>query len=149
MTNLSMLAGLGSSTGLIARGRVNLLLNDESLVVDLESGDEHVICDLLYSSQRPPEMSPGDLVLVWVSPYSGDNPVVLGCIGPSHASASVKSQSDQTDELVIEATKNLTLKCGEGSITIRQDGKILIKGKDLVSHAQRMNRIKGGSVSIN
>ena len=29
------------------------------------------------------------------------------------------------------------------------DGKILIKGKDLVSHAQRTNRIKGGSVAIN
>jgi len=41
------------------------------------------------------------------------------------------------------------LRVGDGSITIREDGKVLIKGKDLVSHAQRMNRIKGGAVSIN
>ena len=52
-------------------------------------------------------------------------------------------------ELVIEATSQLTLKCGDGSITLRGDGKVLIKGKDLVSHAQRMNRIKGGGVAIN
>ena len=38
---------------------------------------------------------------------------------------------------------------GDGSIEIRADGKILIKGTDLVSHAKRMNRIKGGAVSIN
>ena len=51
--------------------------------------------------------------------------------------------------LVLEAKSSITLRVGEGSITIREDGKILIKGKDLVSHAQRMNRIKGGAVSIN
>ncbi|HKM56274.1 MAG TPA: hypothetical protein VJY33_22910, partial [Isosphaeraceae bacterium] len=53
------------------------------------------------------------------------------------------------DELIFEAKQSLTLKCGEGSITLRGDGKILIKGKDLVSRAQRMNRIKGGAVAIN
>ena len=53
------------------------------------------------------------------------------------------------DELVLEAKHTLTLRVGDGSITIREDGKILIKGKDLVSHAARTNRIKGGSVQIN
>jgi len=43
----------------------------------------------------------------------------------------------------------MTLRVGNGSITIRGDGKILIKGSDLVSHAQRTNRIRGGAVSIN
>ena len=77
--------------------------------------------------------------------------MILGRIVPAQASARAENTAEAgtQDELVIEAKKNLTLKCGEGSITIREDGKILIKGKDLVSHAQRMNRIKGGSVSIN
>ena len=43
----------------------------------------------------------------------------------------------------------VTLKCGDGSIAMRRDGKILIKGLDLVSHAARTNRVKGGSVAIN
>jgi hypothetical protein len=55
----------------------------------------------------------------------------------------------QRDTLVLEARDSLTLRVGDGSITIRADGKILIKGKDLVSHAQKMNRIKGGAVAIN
>jgi len=35
------------------------------------------------------------------------------------------------------------------SITIREGGKILIRGNDLLSHAQCLNRIKGGGVQIN
>ena len=53
------------------------------------------------------------------------------------------------EELLLEAKHSLTLRVGDGSITIREDGKILIKGKDLVSHATRLNRIKGGAVQIN
>jgi hypothetical protein len=87
----------------------------------------------------------GDMVLVWR--HDSTSPaVVLGRIGPQRERVPA---ADIPDELVIEARENLTLKCGDGSITIRADGKILIKGKDLVSHAQRTNRIKGGSVAIN
>jgi len=89
----------------------------------------------------------GDTVLVWLSDNDGERGVVLGRIGPSRAPAA--KQQDTPDEIVIQAKKNLTFKCGDGSITLRKDGKILIKGKDLVSRAKRMNRIKGGSVAIN
>lgn len=148
MTLPSTVAGLGSSTGLIQRGQVNLVLNDGAVVVCIGSGSEQVVCDVLYSSSGP--LCPGDPVLVWDGGSREDTPVVLGLIGPSRASATIlEPQREVPDELVLEATKGLTLKCGEGSITIRADGKILIRGKDLVSHAQRMNRIKGGSVSIN
>jgi hypothetical protein len=67
---------------------------------------------------------------------------VLGRLGSSHS-------REAPESLVLEAAEELTLRVGQGSITLGKDGKILIKGKDLVSHAQRMNRIKGGSVSIN
>jgi len=57
--------------------------------------------------------------------------------------------TDTPDTLLLEAKESLTLRVGDGSITIRADGKILIKGKELVSHAEKMNRIKGGAVAIN
>lgn len=72
--------------------------------------------------------------------------MLLGRTGPGVDAARTK---EVPDELVLEAKKRLVLRVGEGSITIRADGKILIKGKDLVSHAKRMNRIKGGAVSLN
>jgi hypothetical protein len=108
-----------------------------------------VCCILETIEGRRLQVSPGDLVLVVRD--REESGIILGRIRPSnvadHASQAISDIIP--NELLIEAKKNLTLKCGEGSITIREDGKILIKGKDLVSHAQRMNRIKGGSVSIN
>jgi hypothetical protein len=87
----------------------------------------------------------GDCVLIW-GVEATDEPVVIGRVGPAHGE---RAPDETPAVLTIEAQHSLTLRVGDGSITIRDDGKILIKGKDLVSHAQRLNRIKGGSVSIN
>lgn len=111
--------------------------------------DEVVLCDLLQTSAGPAlRLSPGERVLLWRADPE-DRGVILGRIGGRKLPAASPKTPETPDELVIEAKKNLTFKCGDGSITLRGDGKILIKGKDLVSHAQQMNRIKGGGVAIN
>ncbi len=53
------------------------------------------------------------------------------------------------ERIVIEAEKEIVLKCGKGSITIRKDGKIVTKGTNILSRSSGAQRIKGGSVSIN
>jgi hypothetical protein len=85
----------------------------------------------------------GDAVLVWQADPEGTSGVVLGRLGAEAAG------DEPPGEIVLEATEQLTLRVGDGSITLRADGRILIKGRDLVSSAQRLNRIKGGAVSIN
>jgi len=49
----------------------------------------------------------------------------------------------------VQADKELTLQCGRSSILLRRDGKIVIKGVDVVSRASGANKIKGGLVNIN
>jgi hypothetical protein len=129
---------LGHVVSVEPRGPANVLL---------EGSDEAVQCDMLETTSAAQlSLRDGDKVLIW-HPGEGDQrPVVLGRIGSSPGE---HPRNAISEELLIEARKNLTLKCGAGSITIREDGKILIKGKDLVSHAQRLNRIKGGAVQIN
>jgi hypothetical protein len=51
--------------------------------------------------------------------------------------------------VLFEAREEIVLRCGKGSITLRKDGKIVIKGTHLLSRAQGVNRIKGGQVNIN
>lgn len=51
--------------------------------------------------------------------------------------------------VVIEAQEEIELKCGQGSITIRKDGKIVVKGTNLLSRSSGPNRIKGGSINLN
>ncbi len=48
-----------------------------------------------------------------------------------------------------EAEEEVTLKCGNGSITIKKEGKIVIKGSEIISRASGNNKIKGGSVELN
>jgi hypothetical protein len=84
--------------------------------------------------------------MVWLPENHEERGVIFGRIG---SSMSGKSEHEAPEHLVLEATKGLTLQCGEGSITLRGDGKVLIKGKELVSRAEGTNRIKGGAVAIN
>jgi hypothetical protein len=51
--------------------------------------------------------------------------------------------------LMLEAHDEIELKCGDASITLRKDGKVIIRGKHVVSSASGPNRIRGGSVQIN
>ena len=52
-------------------------------------------------------------------------------------------------KIVIEAADEIELKCGESSITLTKAGKILIRGKYLLSRSDGVNRIMGGSVQVN
>jgi Domain of unknown function (DUF6484) len=51
--------------------------------------------------------------------------------------------------VLLEAEDEVVLRCGQASITLRRNGKIVIRGAYVESHAAGTNRIKGGSVRIN
>jgi len=51
--------------------------------------------------------------------------------------------------VVLEGHEEVVLKCGESSITLTKAGKIVIRGKYLLSRASGVNRILGGSVQVN
>ena len=152
MSMANTLLGIEAPPEQVVRGNVLGVGEDGAVTVDCPSSDsDETLCQLLHTSETTRlQLTRGDRVLVWLPADEGQDAVVLGRIGPSRAPAQPTQQTDDIpDELVIEARENLTFKCGEGSITLRADGKILIRGKDLVSRAQRLNRIQGGAVAIN
>jgi hypothetical protein len=51
--------------------------------------------------------------------------------------------------VVLEGEDEVVLRCGEASITLRRNGKVVIRGAYVETHAAGTNRIKGGSVRIN
>lgn len=51
--------------------------------------------------------------------------------------------------VVVCAQTELVLRCGDASITLAADGKLTIRGVDVVSSASRTQRIRGGAVRIN
>jgi hypothetical protein len=53
------------------------------------------------------------------------------------------------ETLLLDAQEEITLRCGKSSVTLKKDGKIVLKGTDIVSRASRTNKIKGASVAVN
>lgn len=53
------------------------------------------------------------------------------------------------DEVLIDAERKLTLRCGKSSITLYPNGKIVLRGDYILSDAEGVNRIAGGRIELN
>jgi hypothetical protein len=51
--------------------------------------------------------------------------------------------------LLVTASHQLVLRCGNASITLTKDGKVLIRGDYISSCSSGVNRVKGGTVQLN
>lgn len=80
-------------------------------------------------------------------------PVILGVIKPTRMSVGVSDQPMQIEvdgeRQIVHAEKQLVLRCGDASIVLNRDGRIVVKGAYVETRSRGVNRIKGGSVQIN
>ena len=53
------------------------------------------------------------------------------------------------ERLLVGAQRQLVLRCGAASITLESNGKVSIRGTQIVSEAEGANRVRGGSVQLN
>ena len=51
--------------------------------------------------------------------------------------------------VVLHADERIELRCGQSSLLLTKDGKVVVRGVDIVSRGTRVNKIRGGSVQIN
>jgi len=96
-----------------------------SVVVVCENGDARlpIIIGVIESQARPPapELSPERRTVI---------------------------QADDV-RYTVDAEREIVLRCGESSITLTRAGKVIIKGKYILSRSSGYNRIKGAAVDIN
>lgn len=81
-------------------------------------------------------------------------PIVLGVIQPARSRTNDRDKANREIQLVckqfaVSAEQQIVFDCGAASITLTRAGKILIRGKYVLSRSSGVNRIKGGSVQIN
>jgi hypothetical protein len=72
--------------------------------------------------------------------------VMLGTVGPW---PSAPADDAVPPVLRLEAGEALTLACGKSSIELRADGRLMVKGEDVLVRASGTQRIRAGTVSIN
>lgn len=68
---------------------------------------------------------------------------------PVLTSAEARTLEINGTAVIVEGKDEIVLRCGLGSLTIRANGQIVVKGTRLVSRASETNKIRGASVQIN
>lgn len=145
----------------IRKGKVTRIINGFIQVQD--AVDPHYSCPchhLRTTAGLAPDYQVGDEVLYTLAENDTVGyifgivelyqPVTRALNGKLKQTGSQTSVTTLQDEVVhIKADKGLVIECGSGTIIITQDGKIQIKGKELLSRARGMNKIKGAGVDIN
>jgi hypothetical protein len=126
--------------GGFARGRYVDLAPDGMLQVELP-GLGVQPCDLLLGGVDVTTLQPGDTLLVAL-PRDGGAGVVIGAVGRWQV-------AQPPQQLVLQATEAVNLRCGDSSLEFRADGRVLIKGEDVTIHAKGTQRIRAGTVAIN
>ncbi|MEJ2045830.1 MAG: DUF6484 domain-containing protein [Reinekea sp.] len=53
------------------------------------------------------------------------------------------------ESIIISANEQITLTCGKSSLILREDGKIVTKGDNILSRASATHKIKGCKVEVN
>lgn len=53
------------------------------------------------------------------------------------------------EKLVVDAKKEIEIRCGRSSLIMKPDGKVVLKGDDVTTRARRTNKVKGAAVRIN
>jgi len=100
---------------------------------------------------RPEDL--GKEVILLFEDGDATRPLLVGVVQSPASSAPVPKDTVDVSldgrRLTLTAEQEITIRCGESSITLTRAGKILIKGAYLLSKATGPNRIKGGSVQLN
>jgi hypothetical protein len=80
---------------------------------------------------------------------SASRPIVVGLLADPPGARSEQVATVDGVRVVLEGKDEVVLRCGEASITLRRNGRVVIRGAYVETRAKGVNRIKGGSVQIN
>lgn len=124
------------------RARLESVLPDGHLLVSTPAGTGWR-CEWLDTGSPPnPPLATGDTLLVMPPGADGMSALVLGRVGLYRPGALPPT-------LVLGASETVSLRCGEASVDLRADGKVMIRGDDVLVRAKGTQRIRAGTVSIN
>ena len=85
-------------------------------------------------------------------------PIVMGFLTP--VSPNTVTSAEQSNPMAfdiiqdgehckIQASKSITLQCGDSCITLNNQGEIAINGENITSKARKKNNILGGTINLN
>jgi hypothetical protein len=161
-----LLDAVGVSSPRCCLGSILDITSDDRPIVTYSGCAEGgIAAGVLSESLQVRSLKPSQPVLL-LFPDGQQQPVILGTVSDTVATATRAANDSDPPEhamlldrpdtvladnkrIVIEAQNEIHLKCGKSSIVLHRDGKVIIKGKKLVSRASETNKVRGGAVIIN
>ena len=100
-----------------------------------------------------------EVLLVFEAERS-DKPIIVGLIQPRDSHVELKRDREQSQptalealvdgkKIALQAEDEIVLRCGDASITLQRNGRIVVRGAYVETRSKGINRIKGGVVRIN
>jgi hypothetical protein len=125
-------------------GEVSKIALDGTFVVDFPTNPLGAI----EARTLVEDLHVGAKVLIVFEQGDPTRPIVLGLV---HDRIQTKGRQLhlKASKIVIEAEESISLRCGEAGVEATKDGKLRIKGKDVVSRASRTNKVQGSTVRLN
>jgi len=96
-----------------------------------------------------PSARRGDAVLLIFDGGDPTLPIIIGVVRDHFEESQPRQFTIAAREILVDGAEEVSLRCGDSSLTLRKDGKIVLKGNDVLSRASRTNRVKGAAVKIN
>ncbi len=88
------------------------------------------------------------VVLALLRPPTAAIDAVLEGTLPANGAAAPVARVDGK-RVEITGQEEVVLRCGKASLTLRRDGKVVLRGVNVVNQADGVQRIRGGKVEIN
>ncbi len=113
-------------------------------------GNEAGPVEARLAAELPAVSGPGwtPVVLLFENGNPG-LPIVVGFVRSAAEVAAAGQKRRRARKLVVQAEEEVLLECGKSSVLLRRDGKIILKGCDIVSRASRSNKVQGATVRLN
>jgi hypothetical protein len=144
-------------------GRILEIGSDGAAVVDYrdnELGPMRARSAVVVSAEEAGDILGKQVLLVFEDGEMA-RPIIVGFVRDHILSPSKESPAEfgtmhseirfdfERSSMRIENDEEILLVCGKSSIKLRADGKVIIKGTEIVSRSSGANKIKGASVNIN
>ena len=151
------------STAAVVLGKIVGLASDGAVSVELpgtEGGRPARLAAPLSQDELMAAMQASCPVVLTFENADPALPIIIGIIQPPIADrAAAAAEGERAVEVIeanvdgkrvrIVAEDEIVLECGSASITLRRNGRVVVRGTYVETNSEGTNRIKGGQVRIN